>query len=138
MSILNKTELLKDSIEKSKKEKVYEICFQYVFIRRIIKALKYEIKTETILLTRKQFIKNYKNLMRGQLPTDEIEKSANDNFDLYIDEEHDEIDTRLFNPYINPCEPDIIIKAIVKDTNEEHDKFNNEITANILNIKCIN
>jgi len=136
--MLDKTTLLKDSIEKSKKEKVFEICFQYTFIRRIIKALKFEIKTETILITRKQFIKNYKKLMAGQIPAVEIEQYANDNFDLYINEEYNEIDTRLLNPYIKPCEPDLTIKAILKETNEEHDKYNNEITANILNIKCIN
>jgi len=138
MSMLNTTDLLKDSIENSTKEKVYEFFIQYPHVRRICRALKFEIKTETILITRKHFIKNYKNLLGMEIPNDEIDKKASDNFDLYIKKEYDEIDTRLLNPYIKPCESEIKINAVVKETNEIYDTINNEITATILNIKCIN
>ena len=89
-------------------------------------------------MTRKRFIKNYKNLLGAEIPNEEIDEKASDNFDLYINKEYDEIDTRLINTYIKPAEPEIKIQAVVKETNEIYSTINNEITATILNIECIN
>jgi len=135
---INKTDLLKDTIENATKEKVYKFYIQYPHVRRICHALKFEIKTETILITKKHFIKNYKNLLKMEIPNEEIDQRASDNFDLYTNKEYDEIDTRLLNTYIKPCETEIKIQAVVKETNEIYSTINNEITATILNIKCIN
>jgi len=138
MSELTKNNLLKKIIIKTKATKVYKFTIQYPHVEYSPCHLIFKIKTDTFLITKDQFIKNYDNLHRGTTPREELNDNAINTFNFYINKERVEIDTRLLNRHIKTHKKELKITGTIKKTNEKISVLTNEIMANIINIECIN